>query len=173
MAFLLLKADEVRLTDFNDLRASYAKFVGARDEYWEDLGQKVSAIADGFYAHISPVEQYYFDTDKRKKPYVESGIYELGKFSPANIGDLSREDGGLGFAFKVTLDESPDSFPKDRVVLEMLIKRESGKYIVSSHSNDGGRGFRYSGNLNGASQKELYELMAGEILSAIDPGRFA
>lgn len=161
------------MTDFSDLRASFAKYSAAKEEYWDDLEQRAIELFNGFARHLEPEQPNFRGPDGKLRPYIEVGKEGLGTFEPVRRAEELQSNGkALEVLIRVSLDDDPDSFPKETFTFRIELSKAEGKYHVRLGGDASGRCLKVPASAGLEGQADLFEAMAAEIQQYLDPDKF-
>lgn len=160
------------VTDFSDIRASYAKFKEAQNKYWDDLQDKAWRLALGFEEHLGLKGQQYAVPGKGNEPYFQVGVMDKGDFKPVHGPAFAGDDLKVQFVIKLVLDEAPNVFPKKGLLLKAAIGKKDGGYIVIIDGRSGHIGVLVPSTFAAQDVAQVYEVMAQEIIGNMDTSIF-
>lgn len=160
------------MTDFSDIRASFARLREAEYRYWDNLSSVAWTIVIGLEEHLGLKGQRAVIPGKSAERYFQAGNVENGQFKEVNGPFFNGEDLKLIFAVRLILDAGPDALPKEGVIINFSIMPNANSYEVEFEVVDGAIKVPIAKDLKGDELSALYERVAFEVIHKLDPSPY-
>ncbi|ANF58069.1 hypothetical protein [Halotalea alkalilenta] len=124
------------MPDIDDLRTAYKKKNDILRRHWEDMENLALQLEQGFAEYLGVSGQHLQLGDERI-PYVEIGRNEGGEFVSHRNGGLQRDQDKLLVMFRIAVDEAPEAYPKELLLIDITIRKVNEAFLVAFEDGKG------------------------------------
>lgn len=155
------------MTKYNEVQKTFTAYRQAQREYWNDLQDKVAAVASGFSQFLG-VDLAPSGDGK----YVEFGRKSGNQFERCHARELETWRLELEFALQILVEENEQKHPKERLIVSMSVERREGEYQFKIEHSDGKWYVQVPRSFEPSDQEELYQALLELTLQHYDPNIF-